>query len=190
MITPRRTRLLRAPDLSGFRSHLVELAAALDPAAAADTFVIVPTRAAAEQLRRTLATRGLPRADRVLPHLGTRSDFHDLLASRLEHPSRMLSPFERETLLSSAARDAEEARAAPPFHVRPALVAEMIGLYDQIRRLHRTVDDFTGWCAASFERRPSRTAPRNAGPDALSRGGVSLKRACSMAAAVTARLAA
>ncbi len=142
MITPRRTRLLRAPDLSGFRSHLVELAAGLDPAAAADTFVIVPTRAAGAQLRRTLAMRGVPRPDRSLPHLGTRGDWHDLLASRLAHPPRMLSPFERETLLSAAARDAEEAGVAPPFHVRPALVAEMIGLYDQIRRLHRTVDDF------------------------------------------------
>jgi RecB family exonuclease len=136
VITPRRTRLLRAPDLSGFRSHLVALAAGLDAAAAADTFVIVPTRAAGEQLRRTLAARGR------LPHIGTRGDFHDLLASRLARRPRMLSPFEREALLGAAARDAEESGAAPPFHVRPALVAEMIGLYDQIRRLHRTVDDF------------------------------------------------
>ena len=142
MITPRRTRLLRAPDLSGFRSHLVELAAGLDPPAAADTFVIVPTRAAAEQLRRTLAARGVPRAGDPLPHIGTRGDLHDLLASRLDRRPRMLSPFEREALLSAAARDAEEAGVTPPFHVRPALVAEMIDLYDQIRRLHRTVDDF------------------------------------------------
>lgn len=161
MITPRRTRLLRAPDLSGFRSHLVALAAGLDAAAAADTFVLVPTRAAAEQLRRTLAARGVPGAvDRPpfdsresgvagftfaqdrLPQIGTRRDLYDLLASRLDRCPRLLSPFEREALLGAAARDAEESGVTPPFHVRPALVAEMIGLYDQIRRLHRTVDDF------------------------------------------------
>lgn len=159
MITPRRTRLLRAPDLSGFRSHLVELAGALDAAAAADTFVIVPTRAAAEQLRRTFAARGLSPAS-PLPHIGTRSDFYDLLASRLEQRPRMLSPFEREALLGAAARDAEESGVAPPFHVRPALVAEMIGLYDQIRRLHRTVDDFDRLLCGELE--PAAEADRGA----------------------------
>ena len=143
MITPRRTRLLRAPDLSGFRSHLVALAAGLDAAPAEDTFVLVPTRAAAAQLRRTLAAHGLPRAsDRPLPHIGTRSDCYDLLASRLDPRPRLLSPFEREVLLNAAAREAEESGVAPPFHVRPTLVAEMISLYDHLRRLHRTVDDF------------------------------------------------
>ena len=123
MITPRRTRLLSGPDLSGFRSHLVELARNLDPAAATDTFVIVPTRAAGEQLRRTFAAHGLPRAaDQPLPHIGTRSDLYDLLASRLDHRPRPLSPFEREALLNAAARDAEEAGVPPPFHLRPALV--------------------------------------------------------------------
>ncbi len=147
MITPRRTRLLRAPDLPGFRSHLVELARDLDPAAAADTFVLVPTRAAGEQLKRTLleawglgpgAWGGTP----ALPQIGTRGDLYDLLSARLEGRGRTLSGFEREALLGAAAREAEDAGVPPPFHLRPALVAEMLGLYDQIRRLHRTVDDF------------------------------------------------
>jgi RecB family exonuclease len=143
VITPRRTRLLRAPDLLGFRSHLVELARDLDPAAAADTFVLVPTRAAGEQLRRTLEGRLIPPGiDRLFPHIGTRSDLYDLLSSRLEGRGRTLSGFEREALLGAAAREAEDAGVPPPFHLRPALVAEMLGLYDQIRRLHRTVDDF------------------------------------------------
>ena len=54
MITPRRIRLFRAPDLAGYRQFLVELARDLDPAGAVDTFILVPTRAAAEQLARTL----------------------------------------------------------------------------------------------------------------------------------------
>ena len=41
-------------------------------------------------------------------------------------------------------RGARRRRGRPraPFHVRPALVAEMLALYDHIRRLGRTVDDF------------------------------------------------
>ena len=53
MITPRRTRLLRVPSLAGLRSLLTGVVATLDPLTAADTFVLVPTRAAGEQLRRT-----------------------------------------------------------------------------------------------------------------------------------------
>ena len=45
-------------------------------------------------------------------------------------------------MLGAAARDAEEGGHPAPFHVRPALVAEMLALYDHIRRLGRTVDDF------------------------------------------------
>ena len=55
---------------------------------------------------------------------------------------RVLSGFEREAVLAAGARDAEESGAAPPFHVRPALIAEMLALYDRVRRLGRTVDDF------------------------------------------------
>ena len=54
MITPRRTRLLRVADLAAFRATLIDLTASLAPAAARDTFLLVPTRAAGEQLRRTL----------------------------------------------------------------------------------------------------------------------------------------
>ena len=77
MITPRRIRLLRAPDLAGYRSTLVDLARELDPASAADTFVLVPTRAAAEQLTRTLDDR-LPRDHRATAAaIGSRGDLYD-----------------------------------------------------------------------------------------------------------------
>ena len=138
MITPRRTRLLRAADLAGFRAHLVEIIRG--PAASGGAFVLVPTQAAGEQLRRTLAAppRAMPRG----PLIGTRADLYDLLIARARPGARTLSGFEREALIAAAARDAEDAGVPPPFHVRPALVAEMLALYDYIRRLHRTVDDF------------------------------------------------
>ena len=41
-------------------------------------------------------------------------------------------------MLAAGAREAEESGAPPPFHVRPALIAEMLALYDHIRRLGRT----------------------------------------------------
>lgn len=139
MITPRRIRLFRAPDLAGYRHYLVDLARALDPIQAADTFVLVPTRAAAEQLSRTLDERG---AAAPRPLIGSRSELYDELIARLPAGPRLLSAFEREAILAAGAREAEESGAAAPFHVRPALVAEMLALYDHLRRLGRTVDDF------------------------------------------------
>ncbi len=144
MITPRRTRLLRVPDLAAFQSTLTELAGVLAPAAARDTFVVVPTHAAAEQLRRTfedtLLTRD--RAALVLPILGTRADWYDELGSRLRALPRMLNAFEREVLLGHVARAIIDNGLAPPFDIRPALVAEMLSLYDLVRRLGRDVADF------------------------------------------------
>lgn len=138
--SPRRTRLLRAPDLAGYRAHLIDLARGLDPGTAAATFVLVPTQAAAVQLARTLNDR-LPEIN-LRPHLGTRADLYEQLLSRLSDPPSRPSEFEREAMLGAAARDAEEGGHPAPFHVRPALVAEMLALYDHIRRLGRTVDDF------------------------------------------------
>ncbi len=149
MITPRRIRLLRAPDLAGYRSTLVELTRALDPAPAADTFVLVPTSAAAGQLKRTLDDR-LP--DHLArPLIGSRADLHDLLMARLPEPPRLLTGFEREALLAAGAREAEDGGAPPPFHARPALIAEMLTLYDHVRRLGRTVDDFDRLLSGELE---------------------------------------
>ena len=139
MITPRRIRLYRVPDLAGYRQYLVDLARDLDSVHAADTFVLVPTRAAAEQLTRTLEER-LGRAAAVI--IGSRDDLYDELIARLPSGPRILTAFEREAMLAAGAREAEESGAPAPFHVRPALIAEMLALYDHIRRLGRTVDDF------------------------------------------------
>jgi RecB family exonuclease/inactivated superfamily I helicase len=155
VITPRRTRLLRAADLAGFRTHLADLVRGL--AAAADTFILVPTAAAGEQLRRTLRARlgAVP-----APAIGTRADLYDLLMARLRPDARALSGFEREALVAAAARETEEAGLLPPFHLRPALIAEMLALYDHVRRLHRTVDDFDRLLTGELE--PAAEADRGA----------------------------
>ena len=67
---------------------------------------------------------------------------YEELLSRLPDPPSRHSEFEREAMLAAAARDADEGGHPAPFHLRPALVAEMLALYDHIRRLARTVDDF------------------------------------------------
>ncbi len=54
-------------------------------------------------------------------------------------------------MLAAAARDAEEGGHPAPFHVRPALVAEMLALYDHIRRLGRAVDDVERLLAGELE---------------------------------------
>ncbi|MDP2321185.1 MAG: PD-(D/E)XK nuclease family protein [Acidobacteriota bacterium] len=137
MITPRRTRLLRAAGLDGFRAQLAQLVRAAP--AGADSFLLVPTAAAGEQLRRTLRAR---LGDAVaMPPIGTRAELYERLLARMPD-ARTLSGFEREALIAAAAREAEEAGVPPPFHVRPALIAEMLALYDYLRRLQRTVDDF------------------------------------------------
>ena len=114
----------------------------MDPAECADAFIFVPSAAAAHQLHRTLVEhRGRPDSS-PWPRLGSRDDLYDAFASRLPELPRPLSAVEREAILASCAREAEEAGHAAPFHVRPALVAEMLALYDRIRLLGRSVDDF------------------------------------------------
>jgi RecB family exonuclease len=149
VITPRRIRLLRAPDLAGYRHTLVGLTRTLDSTTAADTFFLVPTAAAAAQLARTLDARLPDHAAR--PRMGSRADLYDVLIERLPEPLRMLTAFEREAVLAAGAREAEDAGAPPPFHVRPALIAEMLALYDHVRRLGRSVDDFDRLLSGELE---------------------------------------
>ena len=145
MITPRRTSLIRVPDLAAFRSTLTDSILNLAPDAVGDTFVIVPTRAAGEQLRRTVEERALAHAGDVLvwPLTGTRAELYDELATRVPSLPARLSAFEREVMLAGVGRDLADEGLDAPFQLRPALVAEILGLYDHIRRLGRSVEDFT-----------------------------------------------
>ncbi len=132
MITPRRTRLVRVADLQAFRRVLARLA--LAPAADARV-VVVPSRAAARQLARTA-----PRD--AWPDLVTRDQLYDRLQARLERAPERLTPFAREAAMRAAAARAADAGAAPPFALRPGLVAEIVRFYDQLRRQRQSVDRF------------------------------------------------
>ncbi len=171
MITPRRTRLVRVPDLQAFQRAIVDaLPVALD--AVRDCAVIVPTRGAAEELRRTIENIALrpaeaPKRDSrpaavLLPDILTRDQLyagmHERMSGcaesgsgRVAETPAMLSGFSREVLLRRAARDASAAGAEPPFHLRPGLIVEILALYDELRRRHRTIADFERLLIAALE---------------------------------------
>jgi RecB family exonuclease len=126
VITPRRTRLVRVPDLRAFRRTIALLSSEAPQDLFHATAVIVPTRGAAQQMGMGV----------------TRDELYADLNARLPAPRRMLTSCEREVLLQSAARDAIAEGSAPPFDVRPGLVAEMVRFYDQLRRQGQTVQRF------------------------------------------------
>lgn len=142
MITPRQTRLLRAPDLAAFRTTIADWILSLTLDEADSAFVVVPTRAAGEQLRRAVEDRGLSAARPavVWPSLGSRQDFYGELAARLRPAAITLTPTEREVILSATARQTNESGLEPPFQMRPGLIAEMLAFYDQVRQLGRSID--------------------------------------------------
>ena len=161
MITPRRTRLLRVPSLRGMQDQLAGLISGLDLETATDTFVVVPTRAAGEQLRRSVEDRLLQtRAVMAWPNVGPRADLYRELASRATRTPLPLSEFDREVLLARVAREVRQAGLEPPFALRPSLVAEMVALYDHIRRQARTLEDFDRNLRAELE--PSADTDRGA----------------------------
>ena len=109
------------------------------------TVVIVPTVAAAIELRRTLENVQLLEHGRTavfLPLLLTRDGLHAYLAEGLSGAPPRLTLFEREVLLRLAARSVAKAGTEPPFRLRPGLIVEILDFYDRLRRNHQTVDDF------------------------------------------------
>ena len=136
MITPRTTRLLRTPDLRALHRTIAEaIALRRSPAA-----VIVPTTAAGATLRRTLTAIA---HDAGPAEIVTRDDAYARLhAHYLGAEATMLSAFEREVLLLRAAEGAQTSGAPAPFRIRPGLIVEILGFYDELRRRHRTVADF------------------------------------------------
>jgi RecB family exonuclease len=147
VITPRQTRLFRAPDLRAFQRTIRRLATHADVRRARSCVVLVPTTAAADQLRRTLENHRLSSKtmdDRALflPHILTRGGWYDAMHSRLPSPPRRLTELEREVLLNAAARDAAASDSEPPFRLRAGLLVEMLALYDDLRRRDSSVDQF------------------------------------------------
>jgi RecB family exonuclease len=142
--TPRTTRLVRVPDLHAFRAAAVRLATDGSPVEARDRIIVVPTRAAATLLIRTLedSTLGSARPAVVLPDLVTPRELVLRLSERLAASRPILAPAEREVLLGLACRAARQHGAEPPFHLRPGLIAEILRLYDELKRRQNSVDDF------------------------------------------------
>ena len=136
MTTPRRTRLIRVPDVRGFRRTIVALSSEGPPAARRSRAVIVPTRGGARQIERALPPGG-PR-----PELVTRDQFYDQLHQRLAEPPRRLDAFERDAVAQSAAAQSASSGPELSFRLRPGLVAAMLGFYDQLRRQSQTVQRF------------------------------------------------
>ena len=140
MITPRRTRLVRVPDLRAFRRTSALLSST---APEGSTAILVPTRGAARQLAHFFSD-----PERVALHIDqgvallTRDELYADLNARLAAPRRLLTSCEREVMLHSAADEAIASGQAPPFGVRPGLVAEMMRFYDQLRRQGQSVQRF------------------------------------------------
>ena len=134
MITPRRTRLVRVPDLHAFRHAIVGLSLSGDAQRRLSRVVLVPTDGAARQLTRTV------RSERS-PALVTREGFYEGLHARLDHPPPRLTAYDRDVMMQSAAREAL-ATLGLDRSVRPGLLAEMLRFYDQLRRQARNIARF------------------------------------------------
>ena len=118
MITARRTRLVRVPDLHEFRRLILALASP-------DSLVLVPTRGAAELLR-SIARSEL--------RCVTRDELYDRLHAALAGAPARLNQFERDAVVQAAAEEAARSVRGFSFRLRPGLIAEMLRFYDELRR--------------------------------------------------------
>jgi ATP-dependent helicase/nuclease subunit B len=145
---PRTARLVRADDLPALHRALFSLACRGSLADIRHRVILVPSRAAGHLLRQTLEdlrfhdTPPLQDAVLALPDLLTRDDWYRRMHERAGLESRRLTGLEREVLLGAAARDAADSGVAPPFRLRPGLIAEMLAFYDALCRQQRTIDTF------------------------------------------------
>ena len=121
----------------------------LEPRACA---VLVPSRGAAEALRRTLEnlqlTDGSPAL--ILPDLLTRAELYERLHQRVRGVPR-LTDFEREVIFRRAAADAASQGTPAPFRLRPGLIVEILAFYDELRRRDKTIAAFDRLMTASLE---------------------------------------
>jgi RecB family exonuclease len=144
VITPRTTRLVRVPDLQAFRRAMVGLATSGSPLEARDRLLVVPTRAAAAQLVRTIERTALTdtRKAVVLPDFATAGELVFRLAERLDARQPVLGDTDREALAMVACRAASHAGHEAPFRLRPGLVAEVLRFYDALGRYQKDVNTF------------------------------------------------
>ena len=86
----------------------------------------------------------------ALPHVVTRAGLYRLFGDALGALPR-IDPIAREVLAGAVAREVAAIGPAPPFTLRPALVAAMLELYDALHRNRRTVDDFERLVGTALE---------------------------------------
>ncbi len=146
--------------------------------------VVLPSRGAAEALRRTLENLSLTDASPavLLPDLLTRSELYQGLSLGLGGAPARLTDFEREVIFRRAAEDAAEGGAPAPFRLRPGLVVEILAFYDELRRRDRTVEAFERLMIGALEGSAGidRGAERLLRLPAFSRRrSISSKRACA-----------
>ena len=152
MISPRTTRLVRVPDLHTFRQVTVDLACEGTPFKARNRLVVVPTRAAAAYLLRSIESRLLaPDAALVLPDLITPGELVPRLGERLPQHPELLTDTERDVLAGVACRAAIEEGNEPPFRLRPGLIAEIVRFYDALQRNLKSVDTFERLALGALE---------------------------------------
>lgn len=153
-------RLVQAADLDAWQRVLMALCRADDPRTSASRVMLVPSRNAAEQFRRTLERRvldeggatpvaltaalGLPpvtgRASVLVPpRMVTRGGWYDLLHEASGDARPRVSPIASEVLMATAARAVSLGDVPAPFLLRPGLVAEMVAFRDALRRLGHDV---------------------------------------------------
>ncbi|HEX5635002.1 MAG TPA: hypothetical protein VFX50_17285, partial [Gemmatimonadales bacterium] len=130
------------PDLQAFRRAMVGLATSGSPLEARDRLLVVPTRAAAAQLVRTIEATLDDQNAVVLPDFATTAELVFRLAERLDVRQRVLDDPEREALAMVACRAASQAGHEPPFRLRPGLVAEVLRFYDALGRYQKDVGTF------------------------------------------------
>ncbi len=161
MTTPRATRLVVAATLPAFQRAVGGLAVRGGLTDVRRRVVIVPSRAAADQLRHTLEALQFDAAPHagdaalVLPDLLTREEWYQRMHERAGLSEPRLTAIEREVILAAAAREAIAGGARPPFSLRAGLVAEMLALYDALGRQERSLDAFERIVVGELEPRAS-----------------------------------
>ena len=145
MTTARQTRLLRTPNLQTFQCAIRQVTRHADPWRTRQTAVLVPTEAAAGELRRTLedllVRNEPPGAVLVLPELVTRDDWYRRQHACLVDAPPLLSATERQVLATAASKEALD-EATPPFQLRPGLIPAILDFYDALMRHKCSIDAF------------------------------------------------
>ncbi len=153
--TPRRIRLVRTDGPRALHEALSSLCAAHADRDQGRCGVLVPTRSSATLLRQTLQDlgSGQERGASSRSEFMTREQWYERLHGALAGAPPRLSPIEREVMLAAAARDAAARGDAPPFALRPGLIAEMLAFYDTLHANRRTLDRLETFLVADLEPR-------------------------------------